>query len=67
MDSGPSGRGWAIFGRIEAVHRADFGRPLFEVIYVLDPEGDGVFVVTAYPLTGKPFKAYRRRQRRRRR
>ena len=37
------------------------------VIYVPDPEGDGVFVVTAYPLTGKPLKAYRRRQRRRRR
>ena len=28
--SGSSGRGWAIFGRIEAVHRADFGRPLLE-------------------------------------
>jgi hypothetical protein len=35
------------------------------VIYVPDPVGDGVFVVTAYPLTGKPLKAYRRRKRRR--
>jgi hypothetical protein len=35
------------------------------VIYVPDLEGDGVFVVTAYPLTGKPLKAYRRRKRRR--
>ena len=37
------------------------------VIYVPDPDGDGVFVVTAYPLTGKPLKAYRRRRRRRKR
>jgi hypothetical protein len=37
------------------------------VIYVPDPEGDGVFVVTAYPLTDKPLKAYRRRRRRRKR
>jgi len=35
------------------------------VIYVPDPDGDGVFVVTAYPLTGNPLKAYRRRRRRR--
>jgi hypothetical protein len=37
------------------------------VIYVPDEEGDGVFVVTAYPLAGKQLKAFRRRQRRRRR
>jgi hypothetical protein len=37
------------------------------IIYVPDPDGDGVFVVTAYPLTGKPLKAYRRRKRRRKR
>ena len=35
------------------------------VIYVLDPELDGVFVITAYELTGKPLVAYRGRQRRR--
>jgi hypothetical protein len=35
------------------------------VIYVPDEEGDGVFVVTAYPLASKQLKAFRRRQRRR--
>jgi hypothetical protein len=35
------------------------------VIYVPDPEGERVFVVTAYELRGKPLKAYRRRRRRR--
>lgn len=35
------------------------------VIYVLDPGADGVFVVTAYELRGKPLQAYRRRCRRR--
>ncbi len=35
------------------------------VVYVPDEEGDGVFVVTAYPITGKQLKAFRRRQRRR--
>lgn len=35
------------------------------VVYVPDPEPDSVFVVTAYDLTGKPLRAYRRRQRRR--
>ncbi len=35
------------------------------VIYVPDPEPDSVFVITAYDLTGKPLKAYRRRRRRR--
>jgi len=38
-----------------------------KVIYVRDPVGDGVFVITAYDLEGKPLTAYRRRQRRRRR
>jgi hypothetical protein len=35
------------------------------VIYVPDPGGDSVFVVTAYELRGKPLQAYRRRRRRR--
>jgi hypothetical protein len=35
------------------------------VVYVPDEEGDGVFVITAYPLAGKQLKAFRRRQRRR--
>lgn len=36
------------------------------VVYVPDAEPDSVFVITAYDLTGKPLKAYRRRRRRRR-
>ncbi len=36
-----------------------------KVIYVRDP--DRLFVITAYDLTGKALRAYRRRQRRRRR
>ncbi len=36
-----------------------------KVIYVPDPEPDGVFVLTAYELTGKPLAAFRRRRRRR--
>ena len=35
------------------------------VIYVPDTGPDSVFVITAYDLTGKPLKAYRRRRRRR--
>jgi hypothetical protein len=50
----------------QSIGQTPAGRYL-RVIYVPDPKGDGVFVVTAYPLTGKPLKAYRRRQRRRRR
>ena len=34
------------------------------VIYVPDPNPKSVFVITAYELTGKPLKAYRRRLRR---
>ena len=36
------------------------------VIYVLDPEPNSMFVITAYELRGKPLKAFRSRQRRRR-
>jgi hypothetical protein len=32
------------------------------VIYVPDPEPDGVFVIAAYELAGKPLAAYRRRR-----
>ena len=35
------------------------------VVYVPDARPDSVFVITAYDLTGKPLKAYRRRRRRR--
>ena len=34
------------------------------VIYVPDDDGDGIFVVTAYEIRGKPLQAYRRRRRR---
>ena len=37
------------------------------VVYKRDLEGDGVFVITAFELTGKPLRAYRRRQRRKQR
>ena len=40
---------------------------LLRVIYVPDPEPDSVFVITAYELSGKPLKAYRRRRRGRQR
>jgi hypothetical protein len=38
-----------------------------QVIYAPDPGGDSVFVITAYPLTGKARKAFRRRRRRKQR
>ncbi len=38
-----------------------------KVIYVPDEDRAGVFVITAYELTGKPLQAYRRRMRRKRR
>jgi DMSO/TMAO reductase YedYZ molybdopterin-dependent catalytic subunit len=43
------------------------GGRYLRIIYVLDPEPDSVFVITAYELTGKPLTAYRRRRRRRQR
>lgn len=60
-EDGPCSRG----SRQTLGQTAD-GRYL-RVIYVPDEEGDGVFVVTAYPLAGKQLKAFRRRQRRHRR
>jgi hypothetical protein len=36
-----------------------------KVIYVPDSKADSVFVITAYDLGGKALKAYRRRNRRR--
>ena len=35
------------------------------IVYVRDPQPNSVFVITAYELTGKPLKAYRRRRNRR--
>ena len=46
-----------------AVGQTQGGRHL-RVIYVPDAEPDGVFVITAYELTGKPLLAYRKRRRR---
>ena len=51
-------------GSRQALGQTAHGRYL-RVIYVPDEEGDGVFVVTAYPLAGKQLKAFRRRRRRR--
>jgi hypothetical protein len=48
----------------QALGQTASGRYL-RVIYVPDNDGDGVFVVTAYPLAGKQLKAFRRRKRRR--
>ena len=46
-----------------AIGQTRSGRSL-RVIYVLDPEPESIFVITAYELRGKPLTAYRRRQRR---
>jgi len=46
-----------------AIGQTSAGRYL-RVIYVLDPEPDSVFVITAYELKGKPLLAYRKRRRR---
>ena len=50
-------------GTRQSIGQTSAGRYL-RVVYVPDPDGKGVFVVTAYPLTGKPLKAYRRRKKR---
>lgn len=43
-----------------AIGRSDAGR-LVRVIYVPDPDGQGLFVITAYPLGPKAVRALRRR------
>jgi hypothetical protein len=58
-EDGPSARGTR-----QTIGQTAAGRYL-RVIYVPEPEGDEVFVVTAYSLTGKQLKAYRRRKRKR--
>lgn len=47
-----------------AIGRTDAGR-ILKVVYVPDDDGEGLFVVTAFDLTGKALAAYRRRMRRR--
>jgi hypothetical protein len=44
------------------IGRTRAGRVL-KVVAVPDDDGDGVFVVTAFDLTGKPLRALRRRLR----
>ena len=51
-------------GSRQALGQTKAGRHL-RVIYVPDEVGDGVFVVTAYPLAGRQLKAFGRRRRRR--
>ncbi len=50
-------------GSRHALGQTATGRYL-HVIYVPDEEGDGVFVVTAYDIRGKPLQAYKKRRRR---
>lgn len=45
-----------------AIGKTSAGRYL-RVIYVPDPEPGSIFVITAYELTGKPLRAYKRRRR----
>jgi hypothetical protein len=62
----PGEEGRSSGGTRQSIGQSAAGRYL-RVIYVPDAVGDGVFVVTAYPLTGKTLKAYRRRKKRGRR
>lgn len=55
-----SGTSWVALGQTSA------GRYL-RVIYAPDPGAGSAFVMTAFDLTGKQLKAYRRQQRRKRR
>ena len=49
-----------------AIGQTAAGRYL-RVIYVPDDPPEGVFVITAYDLRGKPLAAYRRRRRKKQR
>ncbi|MEM8963510.1 MAG: DUF4258 domain-containing protein [Acidobacteriota bacterium] len=46
-----------------ALGQTHSGRYL-QIVYVPDPDRQGLFVVTAYELRGKPLAAYRRRRKR---
>ena len=48
-------------GSRTAIGQTSAGRYL-RVIYVLDPEPDSIFIVTAYELTPKALTAYKRRR-----
>jgi uncharacterized DUF497 family protein len=43
-----------------------YGGRILRIIYVPDPKPESVFVITAYELIGKPLRAHRRRQRKKR-
>ena len=58
-EDGPSSN-----GSRQALGQTEAGRYL-RVVYVPDDDGEGVFVVTAYPIGGKQLQAFRRRRRRR--
>ena len=65
--SKPSSHDQARIGPALRAQESPLGRlqgRYLRVIYV--PEVGGVFVITAYELTGKPLLAYRRRKRRKR-
>jgi hypothetical protein len=47
-----------------ALGQTAHGRYL-QVVYSPDPDGDGLFVLSAYPMHGKHLKAYRKRRRKR--
>lgn len=40
------------------------GGRYLKVIYVFEPKDEGIFVITAYELEGKPLSAYKRRRKR---
>jgi len=48
-----------------AIGQTEAGRYI-RVIYVPDPEPGSVFVITAYDLSGKALRAFRKRRRKRR-
>jgi hypothetical protein len=44
-----------------AIGQTESGRYV-RIIYVPDPDGEGLFVITGYQLVGKPLAAYKRRR-----
>ncbi len=60
----PAERAAARDGAMQALGQTRAGRYI-RVIYVPDEDYDGVFVVTANEVRGKPLRAHRRRRRRR--
>lgn len=42
------------------------GGRYLRVVYVVDPEPESTFVITAFEVTGKPLSAYKRRRKKKR-